>query len=223
MQLEETLKDIRTRCRKAMNGITSTSMREKGVVYKINFGLVLQQIKEIAERYDKDSGLAEMLWQENTRELRILATMLYPVESFTAETANRWAEEIRNQEIREQVCLNLFQELPFADQLAIAWSNDERSDIRTTGYWLLVRLFLSRKIEGQLFTDYFTHIWEDVVSDNLFLRNSSMLGLKQLGRQSEEEAGIILEKLAVYRNSNDPVKAETYNSVAFEFEFYFGK
>lgn len=223
MQLEETIRDIRQQCRMAMNGMASASMRERGLVYKLNFGLVIQQIKDLADRYESSIELAESLWKEETRELKILATFLFPKDKFTAEYANKWALEIGNQEIREQLCLNLLQELDFADQLAIAWANSEDKELRTTGYWLLARLFLTKKIQSHLVVDYFNYIWQDAVAEDLFLRNAALLDLKFIGRQSREEADIILQQLSVYREDSDPIKQEAYNSTAFEFEYFFGE
>ena len=110
---EDIIKDIRKRCRMAMNGIVSTNMRQRGLDYKLNFGLSVQQIKDLAKRYQPDSELAETLWADNTRELKILATLLYPTDSFTKEKAGDWGVSIPNQEIREQVCINLFQSLTY--------------------------------------------------------------------------------------------------------------
>lgn len=220
MQQDEIIRDIRQRCRMAMNGIASTSMRERGLAYKLNFGLVIKQIKDLAALYESDADLAEILWKEETRELKILATLLYPNDKLSAETANRWVSEIGNQEMREQVCLNLFQEVAFADQLGIGWSNSDDKDIRTTGYWLLVRLLLTKKFAGVLSTGYFNFIWQDITDENIFLRNASLLVLKHIGRQTKEEADIILQKLLAYKDDKDPVKQEAYNSICFEFEFF---
>ena len=48
MELKEQLKEIKTQLRLSMNGAVSQSMREKGVVYKLNFGVELPRIKSIA-------------------------------------------------------------------------------------------------------------------------------------------------------------------------------
>ncbi|NDV94735.1 hypothetical protein D0T84_07355 [Dysgonomonas sp. 521] len=217
---EEILRDIRKRCRMAMNGVASTSMRQHGLEYKVNFGLSIQQIRELSKRYQVDAGLAETLWKENTRELKILATLLYPVEPFTMEKANEWVSEIPNQEIREQVCANLFQNLSFANQLALEWGNSADTDIRATGYWLLARLFLSKKAEIVL-TGRLPYIWDDIVSENISLRNASLLALKHIGRQSKETADKILQELSVYKNDKDLIKQEAFNSIAFEFDYFF--
>ena len=49
MDIKEQLKDIKTQLRLSMNGAVSQSMREKGLVYKLNFGVELPRIKMIAE------------------------------------------------------------------------------------------------------------------------------------------------------------------------------
>lgn len=220
MQQEEIIRDIRQRCRKAMNGIASTSMRQRGISYKVNFGLNIQQIKELSGRYKPDAELAEILWKEDTRELKILATFLYPADNFTEVVANKWVTEIPNQEIREQLSLNLLQILPFAGKLALEWSNSKDESIRTTGYWLLARLFLIKKADKQSASDC-TFIWDDVISDNMFLRNAASLALKHIGRQSKIEADIILDKLSIYKDDENLVKQEAYNGLAFEFGYYF--
>ena len=56
--LQDELKEIRTQLRMAMNGVISTSMREKGIDYKLNFGVPLPEIKQIAARHEPGSELA---------------------------------------------------------------------------------------------------------------------------------------------------------------------
>lgn len=47
MDLHEQLKEIKTQLRLSMNGAVSQSMREKGLVYKLNFGVELPRIKQL--------------------------------------------------------------------------------------------------------------------------------------------------------------------------------
>ena len=78
MDIKEQLKDIKTQLRLSMNGAVSQSMREKGLLYKLNFGVELPRIKMIAEGYEKNHDLAQALWKENIRECKIMAAMLQP-------------------------------------------------------------------------------------------------------------------------------------------------
>ena len=98
MDIKEQLKDIKTQLRLSMNGAVSQSMREKGLVYKLNFGVELPRIKMIAESYEKNHDLAQALWKEDIRECKILAGMLQPIETFYPEiaTLGRKYPEYRN-------------------------------------------------------------------------------------------------------------------------------
>ena len=72
--LQDEIREIRKQLRLAMNGVISTSMREKGIVYKLNFGVPYPEIKEIARKHKPNGELAAALWKEDIREFKILAT-----------------------------------------------------------------------------------------------------------------------------------------------------
>ena len=118
MDVHEIIKDIKGQFRLFMNGVVSQSMREKGLDYKLNFGIELPRLKEIAARYEKNHDVAQALWKENIRECKILAGMLQPVETFYPEIADIWVEDMRYPEIAELTCMTLFQELPYASEKA---------------------------------------------------------------------------------------------------------
>ena len=61
--LQDEIREIRKQLRLAMNGVISTSMREKGIVYKLNFGVPYPEIKEIARKHKHFSNLPRRcLW-----------------------------------------------------------------------------------------------------------------------------------------------------------------
>ena len=49
--MQEQIREIRKRLRLAMNGVISTSMREKGMNYKIIFGVPIPELRQIAQEY----------------------------------------------------------------------------------------------------------------------------------------------------------------------------
>ena len=138
------LKEIKTLLRLAMNGTASASMREKGLVYKLNFGVELPRIKEIASQFEKDHDLAQALWKENIRECKILAGLLQPVETFYPEIMDIWIEGMPTMEIAELTCMNLFQNLPYAPAKCLQLIADEREYPQVCGFLTIARL-LARK------------------------------------------------------------------------------
>ena len=97
--LHETIRIIRNQLRLAMNGVTATSMREKGLRYKLNFGVSYPEIKAIAQQHAPSTPLAHALWTTDCRELKILATLLQPLQEFPLSEALRWIEEAPYPEI----------------------------------------------------------------------------------------------------------------------------
>ena len=217
--MESVIRNIRTDLRLTMNGVISTSMRDKGVNYRMNFGVDMLKIKEIAGRYEPGSTLAEVLWKEDVREMKILATMLYPSAFLTRETADRWVRHITNQEIREQACRNLFQELSFAHQLVNEWTRNEDEKIRTTGYWLFARLCIVRaEVVKQVDMDL---LLDDAVNDlkneSLLLRQSALNALKFFGRISRVNAQEVLQRVSGFENSENQIEKEMLDQLLFEF------
>lgn len=117
MELSETLKEIKRGFRLYMNGTASHSMREKGLNYKVNWGISQVELRKIAEKYNKNADLAAALWKENVRECKILATLLMPVDSMSMDKAVEWGSEISSYELAETTVFNLFRHLPFAAKL----------------------------------------------------------------------------------------------------------
>ena len=219
--MKEILRDIRTQLRLSMNGIIATSMREKGMNYRMNFGVDIPKIHQIAQKYTPDKTLAETLWKEDVREMKILATLLYPKSEFSDEAAERWVSSIPNQEIREQVCKNLFQEMAFADKWVQRWVENDDAEIRITGYWLFARLCISgagvvEKIKTEKLLE---NALQDIQLQSVFLRQAALNALKFYGRMSKQNAGNVLQKISFFEISDNAQEKEVFDLLRFEFEY----
>ena len=217
--MDEIIRDIRTDLRLAMNGVVSSSMRDKGMDYKMNFGVDVPRIKEIALKYEANAALAEHIWKLDVREMKILSTMLYPVDQFTETKADEWVDEVVNQEIREHLCMNLLQNLPFANVLVEKWSADSDESIRLTGYWLLVRLMLIKSDVLQSINtgQVLEKALLDVHSENGLLSKAALNALKQMIRRDEKLSDEIMKKIAAFSTSESLIEKEIYDNLQFEF------
>lgn len=216
--MEEIIKDIRLRLRKAMNGVVSASMRQKGIEYKLNFGVAIPEIKTIAADYTPDAELAKWLWAQDVREHKILATLLYPHEAFTEEEAERWVEEIRYQEIAEQFCANLVQFLSFATSLAERWIEDERENTQVSGFLLYARLYTqgNTSLSSEKLLTEAKRVMDKGISRP---QRAALLALKRYGRLGTTEAKQALDSIKDYQNAESKEKQEFYNDLKFEFEY----
>ena len=138
--MHETVRQIKAQLRLFMNGVLSQSLREKGLKYRLIFGVELPRLKEIASGYEQSHELAQALWKEDIRECKILAAYLQPTETFDPELADFWMEGISNTELADYVCMALFRRLPYASQKAFQWMASEHRMEVYTGFRLMSHL-----------------------------------------------------------------------------------
>ena len=219
MDLKEQLKDIKTQLRLSMNGAVSQSMREKGLVYKLNFGGELPRIKMIAARYEKNHDLAQALWKEDIRECKILAGLLQPVDTFYPEIADIWVESIRNMEIAELTCMNLFQHLPYAPAKSLHWIADEQEFVQTCGFLTAARLLMKKgDMEERAAGELLDQALCAVHADSYAVRNAAMLVIRKYMQHSEEHAFQVCRLVEGWADSPKEEEQMLYNMVKAEFE-----
>lgn len=139
--IQDTLKQIKRSFHTRMNGVASQSMRQKGLDYKVNWGVALPHLREMAAEYQPSYSLAVELWKENIRECKILATMLMPPAEMPELLVELWMEQTKSQEIAEMAVFNLYQHLDYAPQMAFRWIASDDSIRQLSGYQLLACLF----------------------------------------------------------------------------------
>lgn len=217
MDIKEQLKDIKTQLRLSMNGAVSQSMREKGLTYKLNFGVELPRIKAIAAGYEKNHDLAQALWKEDIRECKILAAMLQPVDSFYPEIADIWVDSIRNVEIAELTCMNLFQHLPYAPAKSFHWIADEREYVQVCGFLTIARLLVKKgDMTERASGEFLDQAVCAVYSETRAVRNAAMLAIRKYMEHSEEHAFRICRLVEGMSDSSIEAEQILYNMVREE-------
>ena len=205
MEVHEQVKEIKKQFRLFMNGIVSQSMREKGLGYKLNFGIELPRLKEIASKFGKNHEVAQALWKENIRECKIMAGLLQPIETFYPEIADIWVEDMHYPEIAELTCMNLFRHLPYASEKAFQWMAGEGEYFRFCGYMLMAHLLmaggeLNERAENELLDQALT----DLQGEPGMVCRASATALRKYASQSAVNARKLSEMLSRPASSGKP-------------------
>lgn len=177
-----------------MNGVTAESMKAKGADYRVIYGVAYPQLKAMAKEYPKEASFARLLWNSNIREMMILATMLWPSDSFPEETAEEWVHSLKQLELVEQACLNLFSSLPYASRKALEWIGEEGLFVQIAGYTLIYRLSLKGVSwdKKQLHTILILAEKSTESTSSLWI-NATMLALRGLVRQGKEQGDYVIQ------------------------------
>lgn len=206
MDIHETIKEIKAQFRLYMNGAVSKSMREKGLGYKLNFGIEYPRLKEIASGYEKNHDLAQALWKEDIRECKILAGLLQPVDTMFLEIAEIWIDGMTYPELADYTVMNLFQHLPYASEIVFRWMADDRERYLQCGFLLIARLFmkdlrLNERGEQEFLDQAFVSL-----EDNRYpvVRKAAATALKKFGSQSPAARRAVLKQLTPLLKSPAP-------------------
>ena len=185
--MHETIRELKGKLRLFMNGVISQSLREKGLKYRLIFGVELPRLKEIAAGYEPNHELAQALWKEDIRECKILAAYLQPVESFYPEIADIWVEQIHNSELADYVCMALFRRLPYASQKAFQWiASGERMPMYI-GFRLMTHLFatLGTEMNERSRDEFIDQAQAILQGDDLLLKQAAHAALERYNADKE--------------------------------------
>lgn len=128
------------RLRVEMNGAVTDSMREKGMSYGLNYGVSIPTIKDVAADHFPDHELAESLWKQDVRELKLAALYIDDPKRVSREQMNRWSADWKTAELTEQSAMQLFWKSPDAEAVITQWLGESDSSRRTAAYYMLGRL-----------------------------------------------------------------------------------
>lgn len=144
--VDEDVKKIKRSFRLFMNGVASSSMRDKGLEYKINWGIPVTRLRDMAAQYAPSVALAERLWESDVRECKILATMLMPAERFSEPMALSWLSACNNQEMVEMLVFNLVQNMPGVETFVVSLLCSDEHNAPLAALHLVSRLVARQNV-----------------------------------------------------------------------------
>ncbi|WP_340113526.1 hypothetical protein [Maribellus mangrovi] len=189
-QYQALLKAIKLR----KSGEVADSMNQKGFNYKLNWGVSILDLRELAKQYEANHLLALKLWNKQWRETMILATLLDNPDEVSEEQMDFWTKSFENMEIAEQASSNLWVKSKFAFVKALEWCRGKKHIVHFTGIHLLGRLAITDKNAiNEMFEPFFEELPTLAKDEKLFTplyRTLIALGTrsKQLNEQCCELA-----------------------------------
>lgn len=191
-QTHQKLMEIKRSFRLLMSGPTSQSMRDKGIEYKINWGVPFVELKKMATEYGKDYDLAIELWKENIRECKILATLIMPAEQMLPEIADLWMEQVAGQEMAEMLAFNLLQYVDYAPVIAYQWIASDKPLYEIAGYHILARLFAAKREANERgINEFLDQAAVAIHSDSVAVRKAVVNSVLHFA-----ELGLVYERMA---------------------------
>lgn len=109
------------RMRRERNGAVADAMRCYGKPCGLNYGVSLPTVRSIARDEGHDPAFAQLLWQQDVRELRLAALHIADPARLTPGEARSWAAGISNSELAEEAAFALLRRSPHFGAIFAEW------------------------------------------------------------------------------------------------------
>lgn len=191
-EIQDKIRELKRSFRLVMNGPASASMREKGVDYKLNWGVPFIQLKQMSKELPHDYDFAIALWKEDIRECKILATLCMPAEKMPEEVADIWMEQTNSQEMVEMQAFNLYQNVSYAPKLAYKWMASDKDLYQICAYDIIGRLFMKGQEPNERgINEFLDQAVTALKSPSTGVRHAAMNAITRFA-----DLGLVYERLA---------------------------
>lgn len=146
--MHDKLKAIRLALFARRNGVVADALRTAGDPHELIMGCPLSDIIAVARELEPSAELAEALWADTKhRECRLLAPMLYPIETCDETTALRWCHEVQTEEESDVLCHRLLRHLDCAVPVMESLLKETPLLLRYTAFRLMLNLVMLHRFE----------------------------------------------------------------------------
>ncbi|MCG8581979.1 MAG: DNA alkylation repair protein [Bacteroidales bacterium] len=204
-----------------MNGATTAQMEESGIHYRINYGVGVPHLKQLARRTPVSYELAERLWYSEVREMMLLAALIVPAEKMTDDVCREWAKQINNKDLVERTSMFLWSRIGHINHILKEWIEGEDSYLKATALYSIGRQLQTEPNRETLCSP---HLMEAVDNmDDLFIVKALSFALRMKLRYCSGERDEIEAFAKSLSNDNDRNKQILAQELLNEIDFINGK
>jgi 3-methyladenine DNA glycosylase AlkD len=156
-----------------------------GIVIEERLGVSIPDLRKMAKEIEKDHALALELWKTGIQEARILAAMIDRPEEVTEQQMEAWVKDINSWDVCDQVCMNLFEKVPFARNKITEWSLREEEFVKRTAFSLVACLaWHDKKAPDEDFIRLLPVIKSGATDERNFVKKAVNWALRNIGKRN---------------------------------------
>jgi len=191
--MEEKILEIIMLIKQHMNGDVVESMRQSDIIYKVNYGVTIPELQQIASPYKGDHDLALRLFEEDIRECKIIASMIDDPTKVTGEQIDKWSHSFDNIEIVEQVCSNLFWKSDFALPRSFEWCLEDEALMQKAGLLIAGHRASDSSIMDSIFEPYIRMVENIAETEDELITNAAAYALREIAKRSDSLKDKVIE------------------------------
>ena len=160
-------------------------MSRFGISARGRLGVSMPDIRKLAREIGKNHDLALELWSTGIPDARILASLLDVAREVTGEQMESWVRDFESWDVCDQVCMNLFDRVPFAREKVFKWSRADGEFVKRAAFTLIASLAVHDKQapDGD-FLLFFPVLKTGANDDRNYVRKAVSWALRSIGKRN---------------------------------------
>jgi len=181
-----TIEDIVAKLKRKANPDNLEGMARYGISTANRLGNSIPTLRQLAKEIGKNHKLALELWEEGIDETRILASMIGEEDKMTEDQAEKWVVDFNSWDVCDQVCMNLFKKLPFAEKKIKEWSKREEEFVKRGAFAIIacIAVYDKEKPDNE-FIQFLSQIKKAATDERNYVKKAVSWALRNIGKRNK--------------------------------------
>jgi len=178
---DEVLRDLKSRVKpEKVEG-----MAKFGITGSKRLGISMPDLRKMGKTIGKDHPLALKLWATKIPDAMILAALVDDPVKVTEQQAESWVKDICSWDVCDQLCMNLFERIPFAYKKIFEWSKRDEEYVKRVPYAMIACIaWHDKDAPDELFTGFFPIIENGSTDERNYVKKAVSRALRHIGKRN---------------------------------------
>jgi len=160
-------------------------MARFGIKGDKRLGISMPELRKAGKSIGKDHGLALKLWATKIPDAMILAALVDDPEKVTEQQADSWVKDLDSWDVCDQLCMNLFDRVPFAGKKIREWSKRDEEFVKRTSFALIACIaWHDKKASDDMLTGFFPVIKSGATDERNYVKKAVSWALRHIGKKN---------------------------------------
>ena len=160
-------------------------MARFGITGDKRLGLSMPELRKLGRSIGKDHKMALKLWATGIQDAMILAALVDDPLQVTEEQADSWVKDIETWDVCDQLCVNLFEKISFADKKILEWSGREEEFVRRVAYAIIACIaWHNKEAQDEDMMKYFPVIKSGATDNRNYVKKAVSWALRHIGKRN---------------------------------------
>ncbi len=184
--MKYSINDIVKELKNKANPDNLEGMARYGISTVNRLGVSIPALRKLAKKIGKNHKLAGELWEKGLDETKTLASMIGEENKLTEEEAEKWVADFNSWDVCDQVCMNLFDKMPFVQKKIKEWSKRKEKFVKRTAFSLIACIAVhNKKMKDDELMEFFPIIKNAATDERNYVKKAVSWALRNIGKRNK--------------------------------------